>query len=184
MLLRETCDGEVGFAAMVEYSEDLDSEGDGSDFQCYFETGSVILRGANGASSHKGYDLTVLLCHPSPDPRSISINYNVLNAILSPLLEYPGNLLPCFGFRGLKAHHRHGRLDAQESCKPVLVLLLYNSGSLRCGFAFLLPLIVAVALTCHAGCTHLLQCTSHICMMDVRGSCGGDYACRVVKIVT
>lgn len=34
MLLRETCDGEVSFAAMVKYGEDLDRERDRSDVQC------------------------------------------------------------------------------------------------------------------------------------------------------
>lgn len=38
MLLRETCDGEVGFTAMMKYGEDLHGEGDRSDIQCYFET--------------------------------------------------------------------------------------------------------------------------------------------------
>ncbi len=137
-----------------------------------------------GGKQLQGCCLTVLLCHPNPDPGSFSINYNVLNAVFSPFFEYPGNLLPCFDFRDLKAHYRHGRLDAQESCEPVLVLWLYHSGGLRCGFALLLPHVVAVALTCHAGCTQVLQCTIHICMMNMGGSCRGDNACRVIKIVT
>lgn len=41
MLLRETCDGEVGFAAMMKYGEDLHGEGDRSDVQCCFETERV-----------------------------------------------------------------------------------------------------------------------------------------------
>lgn len=38
MFLCETCDGEVGFAAMMKYGEDLHGEGDRSDVQCCFET--------------------------------------------------------------------------------------------------------------------------------------------------
>lgn len=65
-----------------------------------------------GKQLQRLYDLTVLFCQLNPDSRSISIDYNVLNSVLSPFFEYPGNFLPCFDSRGLKAHYRHGRLDA------------------------------------------------------------------------
>ena len=162
LLLSEACDGKVGFTAMFEHGEKLDGKRDRTDMKSYQDRVSLLFRRFRDESEGRcevgAFKRTVLLSNSRPDPPSGFVDHDVSESVLPPFAEGASDLLPRSHLRDLEAHDGDGRLDPEESCKPILGLRLYDArwryvsaSIVRCSTGML-----------DGGAAGILQSTTHI----------------------